>query len=96
MTKEKAIEQFKYAIDLIKQDGKDYLDERDIPMLEMGIQALENQKTGHWIRITNGAIREKYTCSECGRQIEDCGIENLLPIKYPYCHCGAKMEGENK
>lgn len=65
-----------------------------IQAVRMGREALENQKTGHWIRITNGAIREKYTCSECGRQIEDCGIENLLPIKYPYCHCGAKMEGE--
>ena len=45
ITKEEAIEQFKYAIDLIKQDGKDYLDERDIPILEMGIEALENQKS---------------------------------------------------
>ena len=48
-------------------------------------------KTGHWIRITNGAMKEKYICSECARQIEDDGIEGLLTIKYPYCHCGAKM-----
>lgn len=53
-------------------------------------------KTGRWIRITNGAIREKYICSECGRQIEDCGVEGLLPVKYPYCHCGARMESEGK
>jgi len=52
-------------------------------------------KTGHWIRITNGAMREKYICSKCGRQIEDDGVEGLLPIKYPYCHCGAKMEVNN-
>lgn len=25
---------------------------------------------------------------------EDDGIEGLLSIKYPYCHCGAKMESE--
>ena len=49
------------------------------------------EKTGHWIRITNGAMKEKYICSECGRQIEDDGIEGLLSIKYPYCHCGARM-----
>lgn len=49
------------------------------------------EQTGHWIRITNGAMKEKYICSKCGRQIEDDGIEGLLPIKYPYCHCGAKM-----
>lgn len=55
-----------------------------------GIPSAE-PKTGHWIRITNGAMREKYICSKCGRQIEDDGIEGLLVIKYPYCHCGAKM-----
>lgn len=52
------------------------------------------QKMGRWIRITNGAMKEKYICSECSRQIEDDGIEGLLPIIYPYCHCGAKMESE--
>lgn len=57
-------------------------------------RSFKEQKTGHWIRITNGAITEKYICSKCGRQIKDCGIENLLLIKYPYCHCGAKMEGD--
>ena len=51
---------------------------------------------GHWIRITNGAMREKYICSKCGRQIEEDGVEGLLHIKYPYCHCGAKMESEDK
>lgn len=64
--------------------------------LRMGIKALENQKTGHWIRITNGALYEKYVCSECGRHIADDGIEGLLSIKYPYCHCGAKMKGETE
>ena len=60
--------------------------------LDMAIKALEQEpKTGYWIRITNGAMREKYICSKCGRQIEDYGIEGLLPVKYPYCHCGAKM-----
>lgn len=48
-------------------------------------------KRGKWIRITNGAMREKYICSECGRQIEEDGIEGLIAIKYPYCHCGCKM-----
>lgn len=64
------------------------------------VKKMQESKTGHWIRITNGAMKEKYICSECGRQIEDDGIEGLLPIKYPYCHCGAKMvesqESEDK
>lgn len=45
MTNEEVIEQFQNAIDLIKQNGKDWLDERDIPMLKVAIKALqENPK----------------------------------------------------
>ena len=51
------------------------------------------QRTGKWIKITKGAMHEKYMCSACGRTIEEDGIERLVPIKYPFCHCGAKMEG---
>lgn len=56
-------------------------------------------KVGKWIRITQGLVVEKYACSVCGRIIEDGESEALLFIKYPYCHCGAKMErkiGERK
>ena len=64
-----------------------------IETLNVAIDALQAHKTGHWIRITQGRPGgEKYICSVCGRQIENNGIENLLPIRYPYCHCGAKME----
>lgn len=49
-------------------------------------------KTGEWVRITKGLTFEKYACSICGRQIEDEGSGELLLVKYPYCHCGAKME----
>lgn len=73
------------------EDGKKQISE--LERLVNEYKKLE-PKIGHWIRITNGAMKEKYICSECGRQIEDDGIEGLLPIKYPYCHCGAKMEGE--
>ena len=34
------IEQLEYAILLIKQNGKDYLDERDIPILETAIETM--------------------------------------------------------
>ena len=44
MSIEEAIEQFQNAIDLIKQNGKDWLDERDIPMLEMAIKALKKKE----------------------------------------------------
>lgn len=53
MTKVEAIEQFQNAIDLIKQDGKDWLDERDIPMLEMAIKALSAESETNFFREEN-------------------------------------------
>ena len=40
MTKEEIMEQIENAIELIKQDGKDWLDDRDIPILEACIKSL--------------------------------------------------------
>ena len=40
MTTGEIIEQLENAIDLIKQDGKDWLDDRDIPILEACIKSL--------------------------------------------------------
>lgn len=36
-----------------------------------------------------------YKCSECGRQ--ECLLEKYNAKEYmPYCHCGAKMDGEEE
>lgn len=40
MTNEEIIEQLENTIGLIKQDGKDWLDDRDIPILEACIKVL--------------------------------------------------------
>ena len=93
MTREEAIdilEEVKELDDSIYQYNTKYL-----KALDVAIKALEQEPTGHWIRITNGgAMKQIYLCSECHRQIEDDGIEALITIKYPYCHCGARMESE--
>ena len=90
MNREEAIEILKGAIK--KPNTKDgYLGQA----LTMGIEALENQKTGHWEEeeMYDGDVA--YRCSECGEEfclIEGTPIDNL----YNYCpNCGAKMEGEN-
>ena len=60
-----------------------------IQAVRMGREALENQKTGHWIEhgVKEGFLNTKYTCSECGAYF---GTQ-----KPNYCQeCGAKMEGE--
>ena len=76
------------TIDRFRDLGK-----RQLKEMVRGLPSVTpKQRTGHWIRLTNGRMREIYQCSECGRQIEEESIEGLLPIIYPYCHCGAKME----
>lgn len=64
------------------------------------------QKYGNWyIRsayLTEPAdspFREYYMeCSECGRKVEGISVEDAINYRklcreYPYCHCGAKMDG---
>ena len=85
------------AIDAIKDRyykyGRFAKKDELIYALEKLPPAQPKQRTGKWIKITKGAMHEKYMCSACGRTIEEDGIERLVPIKYPFCHCGAKMEG---
>lgn len=55
----------------------------------------EQPITGHWIKEETmyGWDGKSYQCSACGRSIHlDTKMEDLSD--YPYCHCGAKMEGE--
>lgn len=53
------------------------------------------RKKGKWIRITQGAMPEQYICPFCHRTIENYGVEELLSMRYPYCHCGADMRGDD-
>ena len=41
MSAEELIEELTRMIDLIRQDGKDWLDERDIPVLQSAIDSIE-------------------------------------------------------
>ena len=59
--------------------------------LKKGIEALENQKTGHWIVYAELTGEwegtKKYVCDKCGEKV---GV-----FKSNFCpNCGAKMEGE--
>lgn len=62
------------------------------------LPAVEERKEGRWVRITQdvGLKPHQYMCTECHRIIEYNSAESpsLLEIRYPYCHCGAKMKGE--
>lgn len=60
------------------------------------IEKLESKtqvRHGQWQQ--NPYHKTIYFCSECGRHIED-GSNKLPYENFPYCHCGAKMDGERK
>ena len=45
---------------------------------------------GRWEQVQRWATKAKYRCSVCGREIMSATKVNIE--KYPYCHCGAKMD----
>lgn len=49
---------------------------------------------GQWEQVQRWATKAKYRCSVCGREIMSATTVNVA--KYPYCHCGAKMDGGNE
>ena len=47
---------------------------------------------GKWIEVNRGIHVTDYRCSECGRIVrDDTGYD--VSADYPYCHCGAEMDG---
>lgn len=78
----------------LKMSYKIRIEEEDIEALSMGIEALENQKTAHWIKHENRNLGQcmkiSYECSNCKVWL---GCEYF--VRKSYCpNCGAKMEGE--
>lgn len=91
MTREEAIQELLLTEGLIQQNGQDYLDDRDIPLLDMAIEALSaEQKTGKWIKpIQHDHLLQ---CSECEYE-----VTIGMAFEYDYCPlCGARMRGENE
>lgn len=63
-----------------------YVTEVDREPLEMAIEALEDQKTGHWIDDNDGYGT---SCSECGKWYTHPYLTKEEVIYC--CKCGAKM-----
>jgi len=63
--------------------------------VRMGREALENQKTGHWIYDD---IVNNWRCDKCGETPKTMGYvgsNKFMAEHFKFCnHCGAKMEGE--
>lgn len=55
---------------------------------------------GRWELLRKGDWNSVFVCSVCGRretiaESESYNSQLKMPKKYPYCHCGAKMDGED-
>ena len=62
---------------------------------EMPSADVEPVRHGRWIRVTqDGVVPQEYCCDVCGRLLRYDGVPALLSICYPYCHCGARMDGD--
>jgi rubrerythrin len=90
MTNKEAIEFIKTDISRL-WDTPQNLEHKEA--LEKAIEALSEQRTGHWKRISMDKYVQHamayYRCSECGKDI--IGEHNYCP------NCGAKMaESEDK
>lgn len=73
-----------------------------VPYKELvdGIKALPSAdvvqvRHGRWLPIVS--YNNTYKCSECGRLLVDItdGLK-MVAKHYPYCHCGAKMDGKGE
>ena len=63
-----------------------------IQMIDDAPSVQPERKTGHWIEMSSA--NHTYKCSECGRLLVNVTDgKNNISKHYPYCHCGAKMEG---
>ena len=83
MKPEEAIEELENAMILIIDNGKDWMDERDLPVLKMAIDALKKQIPMKPILCDD----EDLTCPTCGADVE---------WKY-YCEkCGQKIDHEEE
>lgn len=69
--------------------------QHDIDAL-MDLPSAQPERKGKWIRITQGAIPEKYMCPFCHSMVEHEGVEYFVSMMYPFCHCGADMRGEEE
>lgn len=88
LTNKEAIDRLNSLISSYKIRIDNYVFDEDIEALSMGVEALENQKTGHWIKREIEATMRWKECSECHSEYPNMNGLNYCP------NCGAKMEGE--
>ena len=79
MTNEKIIEQLENALGLIKQDGRDWLDDRDIPVLEACIKSLTALDKIRAEIASHCGVNTDY-CDSCRFCTDSMGVREILQI----------------
>lgn len=65
---------------------------RELPSVQPDVVPVVH---GRWMPILS--YNNTYKCSECGRLLVNITDgKNKVAKNYPYCHCGAKMDGKRK
>lgn len=96
ISREAAVEQCKRHSDYTAWSIKDGIEA--IPAADV-----EPVRQGNWNIRVSGERTLCLECSECGRKVDNINLHRLLIFgeygeacrSYPYCHCGAKMQGYN-
>ena len=70
--------------------AKEILDSVDTDLCYIPAADVQPVKHGRWI-IADDVEHFIAVCSECGRTEDSIDIKDM-----PYCHCGARMDGEQK
>lgn len=88
------------AMEIVKRTSGDYAaafsEIRKLPAAD-----LEPARHGNWNIWLADEITICLECSICGRKVDNIDLHYLLEAgeygeacrRYPYCHCGAKMQG---
>lgn len=82
----------------LRHEIKDYPHKREmLESIKDKIAKQEGQRHGYWKPASHDPYDKVkfYRCSECGRLISIAPFYEVGKSlnEFPYCHCGAKMEG---
>lgn len=78
---------------------KEYMHEHNgkrLMLIDVAPTIEPERKKGRWIKKTiKKKIENDYSCSECGRHVSVMRGYDVRLV-YPFCHCGAEMEGQDE
>ena len=78
---------------------KEYMHEHNgkrLMLIDVAPTIEPQRKKGRWIKKTiKKKIENDYSCSECGRHVSVMRGYDVRMV-YPFCQCGAEMEGQDE